>query len=691
MAGSYQVGNLDLNIQTINSQTLSSLDSVISKLNTINSLLTNNNKITKNLGISNTNTTISSSNNISNNINQSKIVKNFNFASIVGKLYFIRNYTKQIGQGIANLVQSAIDYTETLNLWQVAMVGNRKEAEKFIETMNKAYGISEQTLMKYQATFKNMLSALGQISDVLSYSLSESLTQMALDYASLYNVSIERAMTVFQAVLSGQVRPIRSISGYDITENTIFQLYQQLGGEKSMRQLSQTEKRLLRIYAVFQQMQTSGAIGDLNRTLENSANQLRIMAESAKEVGQWFGILLEMWIKPMLPYINAFLMTLKEVLKALAKASGYQAFESTYEGLEEVNEALDETSGKLLSFDKFEALNSGESDSLFSIDEALLSGLSQYESILSSVTGKAQELAEKWIPLFVDENGELTDLSKTILTTLKSIGIILGVILGAKIATKIVQITMALSGLSNILTIIQNHPIILAIAGIVSIIVILYNTNEEFAESINNLFSALSKLYSIVSDYMQEILEPFKPLLQFLIDSIKSLAPLLSTTLVYAVNAVSLALIPLAYILEFVLKLIESLAVGLKDIFTLNWGSFLSNQSDIWTNWKSYDFASSVISNIGKFEKGGRVEDGLFTMSRGEIIGNFDDGTTVVANNQQIIEGIKQGVYSAVLSANSQSRSSISGNVYIDGKKAGKVLETGVYNEGVRVGHFKKV
>ena len=157
---------------------------------------------------------------------------------------------------VKNAVQYAIDYQETLNMWQVAMRENLDLADEFITKMNRAYSVSEKTLMQYHATFKNMLSALGMISESSSYPISEALVQMALDYSSLYNTTMEKAMITFQAVLAGQVRPIRSISGYDITENTIYQLYESLGGTKTTRQLSQTEKRLLRILAVFKQMET---------------------------------------------------------------------------------------------------------------------------------------------------------------------------------------------------------------------------------------------------------------------------------------------------------------------------------------------------------------------------------------------------------------------------------------------------
>ena len=164
-----------------------------------------------------------------------------------------------------------------------------------------------------------MLSALGGISQDTAYGLSEALSQMALDYASLYNTSVESAMTKFQAVLAGQVRPIRSESGYDITEQTLFQLYQSLGGTKSVRQLDQMEKRLLRILAVYKQMQGT-ATGDLAKTITSSANQLRIMKEQAVEFATWIGVagntLLEN--SGILVTINAYMYALAALAKQFA-------------------------------------------------------------------------------------------------------------------------------------------------------------------------------------------------------------------------------------------------------------------------------------------------------------------------------------------------------------------------------------
>lgn len=66
-------------------------------------------------------------------------------------------------------------------------------------------------------------------------------------------------------------------------------------------------------------------------------------------------------------------------------------------------------------------------------------------------------------------------------------------------------------------------------------------------------------------------------------------------------------------------------------------------------NGRSIDI--DVSSSVRRYATGGVLEDGLFTMNRGEIAGKFDNGKSVVANNQQIVEGISAGVYEAVLRA----------------------------------------
>lgn len=70
------------------------------------------------------------------------------------------------------------------------------------------------------------------------------------------------------------------------------------------------------------------------------------------------------------------------------------------------------------------------------------------------------------------------------------------------------------------------------------------------------------------------------------------------------------------------------------------------------------------------FATGGFPEDGLFFANHGELVGQFSNGNTAVANNEQIIQGIERGVYNAMTSALAgQNNGNRDIRVYLDGKQ----------------------
>jgi hypothetical protein len=71
------------------------------------------------------------------------------------------------------------------------------------------------------------------------------------------------------------------------------------------------------------------------------------------------------------------------------------------------------------------------------------------------------------------------------------------------------------------------------------------------------------------------------------------------------------------------------------------YGDFLGKQFSMNIPYPSLSF----------YAKGGFPEDGLFMANSGELVGQFSNGKTAVANNEQIIEGIERGVYNAMMSA----------------------------------------
>lgn len=79
----------------------------------------------------------------------------------------------------------------------------------------------------------------------------------------------------------------------------------------------------------------------------------------------------------------------------------------------------------------------------------------------------------------------------------------------------------------------------------------------------------------------------------------------------------------------------------------------LSRYGSLANGWKGHGYASGIgkinLSDlIPAYEVGGFPEDGLFFANHNELVGQFDNGRTAVANNANIQSGIKEGVKEAV-------------------------------------------
>jgi hypothetical protein len=106
--------------------------------------------------------------------------------------------------------------------------------------------------------------------------------------------------------------------------------------------------------------------------------------------------------------------------------------------------------------------------------------------------------------------------------------------------------------------------------------------------------------------------------------------------------------------------------------FEIGGGEFFGKQVPSFELWGATPVTLFSLPSITqKFADGGFIEDGLFTMNQGEIAGRFNNGKSVVANNEQIIAGISEGVYQAVVSAmrGTSESGSQNVNVYLDGKQ----------------------
>ena len=93
------------------------------------------------------------------------------------------------------------------------------------------------------------------------------------------------------------------------------------------------------------------------------------------------------------------------------------------------------------------------------------------------------------------------------------------------------------------------------------------------------------------------------------------------------------------------------------------------------------------LPKFNSYASGGIVEDGLFFANHHELVGQFSNGKTAVANNAQIVEGISSGVYSAVSRAMAQNGGSdkyISNTIVVDGEVIARTVTKAQERQNMR-------
>ena len=474
----------------------------------------------------------------------------------VGKIYAFWNVTKRIRDSIKGMITSAIDFIETTNKFEVSMGKMEESGYKFINTVSERFGLARDELMDYQSTYNNIMKSLSGITEETAYKISESVTKMAIDYASLYNVSTDEAMTKFQSALVGSVRPIRSDSGYDITETTIGEKATELGIERPVRQLNQMEKRLLRIIVLMEQMRKTGAMGDFARTIEQPANQLKVLSNQLKELGIWLGNVFMGTLGKILPYVNGFVMVLKELAKMLAFFVGYENVGSIADPLQDASESTSNIAGNLggaaasakelkktlMGFDVLNVIQTpssgggGGGSAVGNIDPKILNAMKEYDNLMANVSMKATKIRDRimeWLGFTKhvnEETGEITwtldegytNLEK-IRDILKVIGGIIGVVFGLKLLDSISKIVLAFTTMQGFSTMFPNLAIMVTklkefvitvgfdkimlivtkIAGVIAGLAMgidgIINYVKELKEPIVNVGNAIGRVIEIVT------------------------------------------------------------------------------------------------------------------------------------------------------------------------------------------------
>lgn len=240
------------------------------------------------------------------------------YVNLAAKISLAYMGMRRIAGVIASWITDSNSYIENMNLFNVSMGQFAKEAQNYAEQVGEIMGINPGEWMRNQGVFMTITDGFGVASD-RAYIMSKNLTQLTYDLASFYNIGTSDAFQKLESGISGELEPLRRL-GYDLSVARLQQEAYNLGIDRSVTSMTQAEKAELRYYAIMTQV--TNAQGDMARTLEAPANQLRILQAQVEQATRALGNLFLPVLKAILPYAIALAKAIRIVAEIIASFFG---------------------------------------------------------------------------------------------------------------------------------------------------------------------------------------------------------------------------------------------------------------------------------------------------------------------------------------------------------------------------------
>lgn len=218
------------------------------------------------------------------------------------------------------------DLAEVQNVVDVVFPHMNETVNEWAMNASHQFGLSETMAKRYIGTFGSMAEAFG-FTEAEALSMSETLTGLAGDVASFYNISQDEAYTKLKSVFSGETETLKEL-GIVMTQSALDQYALANGIGRTTASMSEAEKVALRYK--FVQEQLTNASGDFANTSGSWANQVRLLSLQFQSLKASIGQGLIQVLTPVVQALNTLMAKLVQAARA------FSAFLSVF-GLKQQN------------------------------------------------------------------------------------------------------------------------------------------------------------------------------------------------------------------------------------------------------------------------------------------------------------------------------------------------------------------
>lgn len=261
----------------------------------------------------------------------------------IGKMAVAAFSVKAITDFMGSCLKLGSDLTEVQNVVDTAFPSMSNQADAFAKSAMESFGLSETMAKKFMGTFGAMSNSFG-FTEKEALEMSETLTGLAGDVASFYNLDPTEAYTKIKSVFTGETETLKDL-GVVMTQAALDQYALANGYGKTTAKMSEQEKVALR-YA-FVQDQLSMATGDFIKTQDSWANQTRIMSLRFQSLKASLGKGFIAVFKPIIKGINWVLANLQSLADSFANMMEFLTGSSGSSGEGGGNSAVQEVANDL--------------------------------------------------------------------------------------------------------------------------------------------------------------------------------------------------------------------------------------------------------------------------------------------------------------------------------------------------------
>ncbi len=204
------------------------------------------------------------------------------------------------------------DLAEVQNVVDVTFPSMASKVDGFAKSAATSFGLSETMAKKFTGTFGAMAKAFG-FSESAAYDMGSTLTGLAGDVASFYNITQDEAYTKLKSVFTGETESLKDL-GVVMTQSALDAYAMANGFGKTTQAMSEAEKVALRYQ--FVQDRLAAAQGDFARTSGAWANQVRILKLQFDSLKATIGQGLINLFTPVIKVVNTLLGKLSTLANA---------------------------------------------------------------------------------------------------------------------------------------------------------------------------------------------------------------------------------------------------------------------------------------------------------------------------------------------------------------------------------------